>query len=84
MLVGHACRQPQALERCLGLPVMYLHMFKTFWIGARMLMARAGRAKAVAVTTTLASWLVHVPASFLLVKYWRDDMQGTMLACVQS
>jgi Na+-driven multidrug efflux pump len=42
-------------------------------------MIAQGRARAVAISTTIASWLVHVPASFLLVHYWRDDMEGLYL-----
>ena len=45
-----------------------------------------GRARTVAIATTIASWGVHVPATALLVKYWARNMQavffGTMLGYI--
>ncbi|EDQ93132.1 uncharacterized protein MONBRDRAFT_31051 [Monosiga brevicollis MX1] len=43
------------------------------------IMLAQGRGRAVAIVSTVASWAVHVPASFLLVKYWRDNMEGLYL-----
>jgi hypothetical protein len=38
-----------------------------------------GRMRTVAIATTLVSWGVHVPATVLLVKYWKKDMRGVFL-----
>ncbi|EGD80569.1 hypothetical protein PTSG_01161 [Salpingoeca rosetta] len=43
------------------------------------IMVAQGRTRAVAISTTIASWGVHVPASFLLVHYWERSMRGLYL-----
>lgn len=38
-----------------------------------------GRALAVVISSSIVSWGVHVPATILLLRYWRHDMRGLYL-----